>query len=67
MTVPFDEHTLTWRTRSEDNDVIKEMQATEENIPYPNNVAYNLHHIQSKAILADYLHQAAGYPPKRHG
>ena len=29
MTVPFDENTLTWRTRIEDNDIINEMEDQE--------------------------------------
>ena len=41
MTVPFDENTLTWRTRIEDNDILNEMQ--EQRIPCPPQLANNVH------------------------
>ena len=41
------------------------MQSTANHTQCPCNVAYNLHRIRSKAVLVDYLHWAAGYPPKK--
>ena len=62
MTVPFDENTLTWQTRIEDNDILNEMQ--EQRIQCPPQLANNVHRIRNKKLLADYLHWAAGYPQK---
>ena len=53
MTVPFEEKTLTRKTDS-----------TGQVNPLFD-IASNFHQIQSKEVLCDYLHQAAGYPVKK--
>ena len=53
MTVPFDRGTLTWKTDGYGN--AKPLF----------NIANNVHRMQSKEVLCDYLHQAAGYSVKK--
>ena len=53
MTVPFDEQTLTWKTDSNG-------QATPSF-----NITNNVHQIQSKEILYNYLPPEAGNPVKK--
>ena len=53
MTFPFDEQTLTWKTDS--NRQVKPSFR----------IANNVHRIQSKEVLCNYLHQVAGYPVKK--
>ena len=51
--VPFDNTTLMWTITEKPDSQL------------PINVVNNLHCIRSKAVLVDYLHQAAGYPVKK--
>ena len=53
MNVPFDPVSLTWRT------------ITPDGIASPRHQSNNVHCIQSKKVLIDYYHRAAGYPIKR--
>ena len=53
MTISFDHDTLMWQ-------IDKAKQ-----IPIPKHVANNVNQIQSKQVLVDFLHCAAGYPMKK--
>ena len=53
MTVQFNERTLTWK---------KDSNGQAESLF---SIASNVHQMQIKKVLCDYLHQVAGYPVKK--